>query len=194
MKKIPYFNIEYFAFRYFVVFLMIFGLRAGIMDRYKESSNVDNLIVMANKPPKWNEQMQAHCLNFHGRVTHASVKNFQLVSDENKDHIILQFGKVTSKIMLCASTRLLVHQSSVVGVCRTLLMDSLMGVGFARIRSACESMRSAKLLDRCTVPTPRRKRRWHGRAIRTISARLVNHCRTRVNPLGLRIHANCESA
>lgn len=52
------------------------------------------MTVMQNKPPKWNEQMQAYCLNFHGRVTHASVKNFQLVSDDNKEHIILQFGKV----------------------------------------------------------------------------------------------------
>ena len=33
----------------------------------------------------------------------------------------------------------------------------------------------------------------YGRAIRTISRRLVNHCRIRANPLGLRIHANCES-
>ena len=34
----------------------------------------------------------------------------------------------------------------------------------------------------------------YGRAIRTISTRLVNHGRIRANPLGLRIHANCESA
>ena len=33
----------------------------------------------------------------------------------------------------------------------------------------------------------------HGTAIRTISRRLVNHCRIRANPLGLRIHATCES-
>eukprot|EP00959_Pyramimonas_sp_CCMP1952_P379531 7950155-Pyramimonas_sp.AAC.1 len=51
---------------------------------------------MQNKPPKWNEQMQAYCLNFHGRVKLASVKNFQLVAEDNKDHIILQFGKVSA--------------------------------------------------------------------------------------------------
>mmetsp|Transcript_19676 Transcript_19676/g.23605 ORF Transcript_19676/g.23605 Transcript_19676/m.23605 type:complete len:492 (+) Transcript_19676:279-1754(+) len=66
----------------------------GILERYKESGETENLVVMRNKPPKWNEQMQAYCLNFHGRVTHASVKNFQLVDDEDKDRIILQFGKV----------------------------------------------------------------------------------------------------
>ena len=34
----------------------------------------------------------------------------------------------------------------------------------------------------------------YGRAIRPISRSLVNHCRIRANPLGLRIRANCESA
>eukprot|EP00638_Chattonella_subsalsa_P021081 CAMPEP_0117876268 /NCGR_PEP_ID=MMETSP0950-20121206/13466_1 /TAXON_ID=44440 /ORGANISM="Chattonella subsalsa, Strain CCMP2191" /LENGTH=380 /DNA_ID=CAMNT_0005729977 /DNA_START=29 /DNA_END=1171 /DNA_ORIENTATION=+ len=33
-------------------------------------------------------------LNFHGRVTVASVKNFQLVSPDSIDHIVCQFGKV----------------------------------------------------------------------------------------------------
>lgn len=33
-------------------------------------------------------------MNFNGRVTHASVKNFQLVTDEDKETTILQFGKV----------------------------------------------------------------------------------------------------
>jgi hypothetical protein len=39
-------------------------------------------------------QLGAYCLNFNGRVTHASVKNFQLVTDEDKETTILQFGKV----------------------------------------------------------------------------------------------------
>ena len=52
------------------------------------------MVVMRNKPPKWNDSLGAYCLNFNGRVTHASVKNFQLVSDDDHDHVILQFGKV----------------------------------------------------------------------------------------------------
>jgi tubby-related protein 1 len=82
-----------------------------------------DLLVLRNKQPKWNEQMQAFCLNFQGRVTEASVKNFQLVSqryspapaltpppspaacrpspsrgvlqvsDDDQDHVVLQFGK-----------------------------------------------------------------------------------------------------
>ncbi|CAM9510002.1 unnamed protein product [Heterosigma akashiwo] len=33
-------------------------------------------------------------LNFHGRVTVASVKNFQLVSPDDIDYVVCQFGKV----------------------------------------------------------------------------------------------------
>lgn len=76
------------------------------------------MVVMKNKIPKWNEQvdncsdnlqqtsacelsvivfvfqLNAYCLNFKGRVTEASVKNFQLVTDEDPENVILQFGKV----------------------------------------------------------------------------------------------------
>lgn len=58
-------------------------------------------LVLRNKAPRWHEQLQCWCLNFHGRVTVASVKNFQLVaSPENgqpgpeHEKVILQFGKV----------------------------------------------------------------------------------------------------
>lgn len=61
----------------------------------------DGSLVLRNKAPRWHEQLQCWCLNFHGRVTVASVKNFQLVaSPENgvagpeHDKVILQFGKV----------------------------------------------------------------------------------------------------
>jgi tubby and related proteins len=46
-----------------------------------------NLVLLANKAPEWNEKIQAHTLNFHGRVTKASVKNFQLIflTDEERE-------------------------------------------------------------------------------------------------------------
>ncbi|RWW67009.1 hypothetical protein BHE74_00025571 [Ensete ventricosum] len=37
-------------------------------------------VVLRNKAPRWHEHLQCWCLNFHGRVTVASVKNFQLVA------------------------------------------------------------------------------------------------------------------
>ncbi|RWR76572.1 tubby-like F-box protein 3 [Cinnamomum micranthum f. kanehirae] len=61
----------------------------------------DGMLVLKNKAPRWHEQLQCWCLNFRGRVTVASVKNFQLVaSPENgqagQEHekVLLQFGKV----------------------------------------------------------------------------------------------------
>lgn len=49
---------------------------------------------MVNKPPKWNETVGAYVLNFNGRVTMASVKNFQLVSPDDQERVVLQFGRV----------------------------------------------------------------------------------------------------
>lgn len=52
-----------------------------------------NYIKIVNKTPRWNENLGAFCLNFQGRVTVASVKNFQLVNEADQDKIVLQFGK-----------------------------------------------------------------------------------------------------
>lgn len=66
-----------------------------------------NPLVLRNKAPRWHEQLQCWCLNFKGRVTVASVKNFQLVAAmnpseiipvEEQDKVILQFGKIGKDI------------------------------------------------------------------------------------------------
>ena len=64
----------------------------------------DEPLVLKNKAPRWHEQLQCWCLNFRGRVTVASVKNFQLVAAATEpaptstqgdhDKVILQFGKI----------------------------------------------------------------------------------------------------
>ncbi|KAD4584771.1 hypothetical protein E3N88_22372 [Mikania micrantha] len=72
-------------------------------------------LILKNKQPRWHEQLQCWCLNFKGRVTVASVKNFQLVAaippqaavppqtaqvppQSSHDKVILQFGKVGKDI------------------------------------------------------------------------------------------------
>lgn len=75
----------------------------------EEDSGKSRPLVLKNKPPRWHEQLQCWCLNFRGRVTVASVKNFQLIAgtqvaagaptpsqpnQSDHDKIILQFGKV----------------------------------------------------------------------------------------------------
>ncbi|KAK4779035.1 hypothetical protein SAY86_006563 [Trapa natans] len=60
--------------------------------------------VLRNKAPRWHEHLQCWCLNFHGRVTVASVKNFQLVDkvdqqgSKKEGAALLQFGKVGDDI------------------------------------------------------------------------------------------------
>ncbi|WVZ99225.1 hypothetical protein U9M48_044554 [Paspalum notatum var. saurae] len=62
-----------------------------------------SLLDLKNKAPRWHEHLQCWCLNFHGRVTVASVKNFQLVATAgsggpwgvgDEETVILQFGKI----------------------------------------------------------------------------------------------------
>lgn len=49
----------------------------GMLDLVKED-NYSQGFELANKAPRWNESIGAYCLNFNGRVTLPSVKNFQL--------------------------------------------------------------------------------------------------------------------
>ncbi|PIM97447.1 hypothetical protein CDL12_30084 [Handroanthus impetiginosus] len=69
--------------------------------------NSGEALVLKNKAPRWHEQLQCWCLNFKGRVTVASVKNFQLVaavdpsldvSAAEQEKVILQFGKIGKDI------------------------------------------------------------------------------------------------
>lgn len=60
--------------------------------------NLDNIVELHNKTPVWNEETQSYVLNFHGRVTQASVKNFQLVHDSDPDYIVMQFGRTSEDI------------------------------------------------------------------------------------------------
>lgn len=84
----------------------------SIQETWENSLKVKSLrgtgtTVLGNKAPRWHEHLQCWCLNFHGRVTVASVKNFQLVATADPGHpdsigddemVLLQFGKVDSDI------------------------------------------------------------------------------------------------
>lgn len=59
-----------------------------------KSKNMDNLVELHNKTPVWNDDTQSYVLNFHGRVTQASVKNFQIVHDSDPEYVVMQFGRV----------------------------------------------------------------------------------------------------
>ncbi|KAM7367280.1 hypothetical protein PAMP_015193 [Pampus punctatissimus] len=55
----------------------------SLLSRWQNHS-LDNLIELHNKAPVWNDDTQSYVLNFHGRVTQASVKNFQIVHDNDR--------------------------------------------------------------------------------------------------------------
>ncbi|KAH6837311.1 tubby like protein 7 [Perilla frutescens var. hirtella] len=79
-------------------------------DRHDDELKINKLegsapgfTVLKNKAPRWHDHLECWCLNFHGRVTVASVKNFQMVAtiDQSKpdgkgdeETVLLQFGKV----------------------------------------------------------------------------------------------------
>ncbi|KAL6616436.1 hypothetical protein ACP70R_038706 [Stipagrostis hirtigluma subsp. patula] len=85
-------------------------IASGSMDVAADGEIKERPLVLRNKPPRWHEQLQCWCLNFRGRVTIASVKNFQLIAattpppagaptpsqpaPSDPDKVILQFGKV----------------------------------------------------------------------------------------------------
>ncbi|XP_060175816.1 tubby-like F-box protein 10 [Lycium barbarum] len=90
-------------------------VRASSSNAVEDDDNKAKPLVLKNKSPRWHEQLQCWCLNFRGRVTVASVKNFQLIaanqpppppppaggggptasrSSQDHDKVILQFGKI----------------------------------------------------------------------------------------------------
>jgi Tub family len=55
------------------------------------------LLALQNRPPWWNIELGSFVLNFGGRVSVASVKNFQLCDRNDQDHIMLQFGRIQGR-------------------------------------------------------------------------------------------------
>ena len=62
-----------------------------IFDAHKSKSH--NILLLQNKEPVWNEETRSYVLNFNGRVTRPSVKNFQLISDHDPYYVLIQFGR-----------------------------------------------------------------------------------------------------
>ena len=56
----------------------------GLLIRH-QNRRMENLIELHNKTPVWNEETASHVLNFNGRVTQASIKNFQIVHNKDRE-------------------------------------------------------------------------------------------------------------
>lgn len=78
------------------------GEEGQMLNRLKELQHRrynDNfgLMSLQNRPPWWNVDLGAFVLNFGGRVSVASVKNFQLCDRDDHENIMLQFGRIEGR-------------------------------------------------------------------------------------------------
>jgi len=88
------------------------GGKNGIVNILGEMADVDKLVmadmpeglqktlyVCQNKRPRWDAEQKGHVLNFKGRVTASSVKNFQLQCEgASGENTMLQFGRVNKNV------------------------------------------------------------------------------------------------
>jgi len=77
------------------------GLRArgrgGLLDTYRQRQTED-LYVLTSKEAKWDKALNSYVLNYHGRASQASVKNFQICHYSDPEHIIMQLGRVDTNV------------------------------------------------------------------------------------------------
>ena len=65
----------------------------GLLGHFDEC-NLERITVHHNRQPMWNDSTQSYVLNFNGRVTQASVKNFQITGVDDPTETIMQFGRI----------------------------------------------------------------------------------------------------
>ncbi|GAB6030734.1 hypothetical protein CHUAL_007585 [Chamberlinius hualienensis] len=63
-----------------------------------KNGKMDDIVELHNKTPMWNDDTQSYVLNFQGRVTQASVKNFQIIHHNDADYIVMQFGRIAEDV------------------------------------------------------------------------------------------------
>jgi len=57
-----------------------------IYEKEKKKKMQASVIKFKNKTPKWNKNIEAYVLNFYGRATISSIKNFIMIkANENED-------------------------------------------------------------------------------------------------------------
>ncbi|KAI5181680.1 tubby [Nematocida sp. AWRm80] len=64
----------------------------SLSQRVKEKTN--KYIQLVNKQPYYNSETSSYILNFNGRVTLPSVRNFQIIHPNDSAYITMTFGKI----------------------------------------------------------------------------------------------------
>ncbi|KAJ3274536.1 SAM domain and HD [Terramyces sp. JEL0728] len=68
--------------------------KMSLSDRISNGTDQQRYLVLKNKPPQWNVDTNSFVLDFGGRVSVSSVKNFQIIHENDLDYISLQFGRI----------------------------------------------------------------------------------------------------
>ncbi|KAE9316192.1 hypothetical protein PF008_g19072 [Phytophthora fragariae] len=74
------------------------GAASTWKDKPTDATNAadsEKLLMLHNKRPHFDEKTGGHVLDFGGRVTMPSIKNFQMTCDTLGDETVLQFGRVS---------------------------------------------------------------------------------------------------
>lgn len=81
------------------------------------NGGISDVTVFTNKDPIWSKKNQCFVLDFKGRVSKTSVKNFILIEKEtSKEHII--FGKVGDNLYSLTVTQpFSIFQGFALGIC-----------------------------------------------------------------------------
>lgn len=120
----------------------------GLLIRY-QNRRMENLIELHNKTPVWNEETQSHVLNFNGRVTQASIKNFQIVHSKDCEYR-LSICPVCSQLCVLDKET----QSSHMVLCFALTTRArehhfLLKESFAGVLRSISCIRSVIIIDLC---------------------------------------------
>jgi len=75
---------------------------AALMEHNSQMTASDDhpqlVTTYCSKNARWNEKMKSFVLNFNSRVAEPSVKNFQLIRQDDPEKIVLQFGRVKKNL------------------------------------------------------------------------------------------------
>lgn len=120
----------------------------GLLIRY-QNRRLENIIELHNKTPVWNEETASHVLNFNGRVTQASIKNFQIVHSKDCEYSAFCFAVMCA--WLCAWQTIYAH-SSVAWLSWSACMRSL-NVLYVCVR-VCDICNIYEYIYLCVLPIP----------------------------------------
>ena len=71
--------------------------RKTLLESYKERKT-EGVLVLGSKEAQWDAALNSYVLNYHGRASQASVKNFQICHHSNTEFVIMQLGRIDTNI------------------------------------------------------------------------------------------------